>query len=178
MCFVAAQFADLLWPVLLAVGIEQVRIDPEGTAFAQLIFVKYPYSHSLLALAAWGVLLSLLYGALTGQRRAAPVILALVLSHFLLDWVTHVPDLPLYPGGPKVGLGLWNSPPGTIAIEGSLFAAGVWIYARATRARDRIGRWAFAGLVALLLGLYVASIVGPPPPSVAALVGATLGGAA
>jgi len=168
--FAAAQLADLLWPIFLAVGLEQVRIDPEGTAFAQLTFVSYPYSHALLSLIAWGVLFGAIYAAITRDRAALPLLAALVVSHWALDWLTHLQDLPLYPGGSaRVGFGLWNTPPGTLAVELPMYAIGVWIYARTTRARDRIGRWGFIGLVAVLLGAYFASVAGSPPPSVPVL---------
>ena len=135
--FAAAQLADLLWPVLLAVGLEQVRIDPGNTAFTPLDFVSYPYSHSLLLLVVWGITFGWLYRLVTGDGRAFLVIAALVVSHWVLDFVTHRPDMPLYPGGPKLGLGLWNSVPGTMAVELTMYAAGLWVYFRATRARDR-----------------------------------------
>jgi hypothetical protein len=93
------------------------------------------------------------------------VLAGLVLSHWLLDLLTHRPDLPLAPGAPKVGLGLWNSVPATVVVEAALFLAGVWLYATATRARNRTGRLALWGLVALLALIYVANGVGPPPPS-------------
>ena len=161
--FAAAQFADLLWPVLLAFGIEEVRIDPGNTAMTPLDFVSYPYSHSLLLLCVWGVVLAAIV------RRNVVVVAALVISHWFLDFFTHRPDMPLYPGGAKVGLGLWNSVPAAMAIEAAMFAAGVWMYAGATRARDRQGRWGFWALVAFLVVVYVANVAGPPPPSVPAI---------
>jgi hypothetical protein len=168
--FGAAQFADLLWPLLVAAGIEQVRIDPGNTAFTPLDFVSYPYSHSLLLLIAWGLMLGLLYRLLSRTNgRALVVLAALVVSHWVLDAVTHRPDMPLYPGGPKIGLGLWNSVPWTMAVELPLYAAGVWIYARCTRARNAIGRWAFLGFAIFLVVIYIVNVLGPPPPSVAAL---------
>ena len=97
------------------------------------------------------------------------VIASLVVSHWVLDVITHRPDMPLYPGSPKFGLGLWNSIPLTMAVEVPLYAVGVWIYMRTTRARDGIGRWAFAAFVPFLVFVYIANIVGPPPPSVAAI---------
>jgi hypothetical protein len=170
--FVAAQLADLLWPALLAVGLEQVRIDPGNTAFTPLDFVSYPYSHSLALLAAWAVLLALVV-------RSAPLVVALlVVSHWLLDWMTHRPDMPLYPDGPRYGLGLWNSIPATVAIELAMFAAGVWMYARSTRPRDAAGRWGFVTFVAFLLVAYATNVVGPPPPSVTAIWIASITGAA
>jgi hypothetical protein len=96
-------------------------------------------------------------------------IAALVVSHWILDFISHRPDMPLWPGGPKVGLGLWNSIPATLAVEFALFAGGVWLYVSATRARDRVGTWALAAFVLLLAVLYLAAVFGPPPPSVQVL---------
>lgn len=183
--FAAAVFADLLWPLLVALGVEHVRITPGITASTPLEFISYPYSHSLLTLivlgAGFGWLARLRAGSFAGQvgaaghARSGPgarigfVVFALVISHWVLDVVTHIPDMPLYPGGPKFGLGLWNSVPGTIAVETALFAAGVWIYARATEARDTIGRWAFVGITVFLFVGFVVNANGTPPPSVNAL---------
>ena len=55
-----------------------------------------------------------------------------------------------------------------------MFAAGVWLYAKATRPRDAVGRWALAALVALLLFFYAGAAFGPPPPSVTAVAIGTL----
>lgn len=176
--FGAAQLADILWPLFLAAGLEQVRIDPGNTAFTPLDFASYPYSHSLALLALWGVALAVLSRPLARGRHVFAVVSALVVSHWVLDFITHRPDLPLYPGGPKFGLGLWNSIPATVAIEVPMFAAGLWIYTNTTRPRDRIGKWAFGSLVVTLLLIYVANIFSPPPPSVKALtIVAALGGA-
>jgi hypothetical protein len=189
----ATQIADLLWPVFLAVGIEQVRIDPGNTAVTPLDFVSYPYSHSLLLLVVWGILFAALMVRLKpdATHSAAPrpyvasafgrtfvLMVALVVSHWFLDWITHRPDMPLYPGGPKFGLGLWNSVVATVAIETAMYVVGLWIYIRSTRARDGIGRWGFWALAAFLPVVYVANILGPPPPTVSALwMSAAAGGA-
>jgi len=173
--FVAAQLADLLWPLLVATGVEQVRIDPGNTVVTPLDFVSYPFSHSLLLLVVWGVLLGTVVAS--GLSRTFVVIAALVVSHWFLDFFTHRPDMPLFPGGPKVGLGLWNSFAATVAIEFALYAAGLWIYLRATRARNAQGRWGFWTLAAFLAVAYVANITSPPPPSVTAIwLGGLLGG--
>jgi hypothetical protein len=167
----ASQFADMLWPVLVAVGLEQVRIDPGNTAFTPLDFVSYPYSHSLVTLVIWGVAFGAVYKMATGRNgRAFVVLAALVVSHWVLDWITHRPDMPLYPGGPAYGLGLWRSVPATMFVEGMMFGIGVAIYMRATRARDTIGRWGFLSLTAFLAVIYVANVVSSPPPSVNAIV--------
>jgi hypothetical protein len=168
--FLASQFIDLLWPALLLLGVERVRIEPGITAMTPLDFVHYPVSHSLLAVLGWGAALGLGYYALRRQRREALVLGLLVASHWLLDALVHRPDLPLYPGdSPLVGLGLWQSVPGTLVVELSLFALGTGIYLRTTEARDATGRWALYGLVAFLLLLYAGSVLGPPPPGVDAI---------
>jgi hypothetical protein len=175
--FAAAQLADLLWPVLVFAGIEHVRIDPGNTAMTPLDFVSYPFSHSLATLLVWAVAFAFVFTR--EPTRATPwVLMGLVVSHWVLDFATHRPDMPLYPGGPKVGLGLWNSVPATVVVESAMFAAGLWMYLRATRARDAIGRWATVGLVVLLLAAYVGNIFGGPPPSVDAIaIAGAIGGA-
>ena len=175
--FAAAQFADLLWPVLVALGIEQVRIQPGITAFTPLDFISYPYSHSLLLLCVWGGVFGAICAAVVRDHRVWLVVFALVVSHWVLDWITHRPDMPLYPGSAKVGLGLWNSVPATIVVEVAMFVAGVWMYTRSTRARDRTGTRAFAAFVGFLFAAYAANL-GPPPPSVAAIVWVGMAGGA
>ena len=166
--FAAAQFADLLWPVLLAAGIESVRIDPGNTAFTPLDFVSYPYSHSLVLLAAWGVMFGALARIAGIGTRAAVLLCALVVSHWVLDVLTHRADMPLYPGSRVYGLGLWNSVPATLIIEFALYAAGLWLYTRTTTPRDRVGRWALVAFALFLVVVYLAA-ASAPPPSIAAI---------
>ena len=146
-----------------------MRIDPGNTAFTPLDFVSYPYSHSLLLLFVWGAVMAVLCSPFARGRRVVAVISGLVVSHWVLDVLTHRPDMPLYPGGPKLGLGLWNSIPATVGVEVPMFVAGLWIYSRATHPRDGVGRWAFGALVVTLLLVYVGNIFSPPPPSVQAI---------
>ncbi len=168
--FAATAFLDLLWPVLVLLGIEEVRIEPGNTAFTPLDFVRYPWSHSAAMALVWSVLFGVIVLGASRDRTGALVSGALVFSHWVLDLVSHRPDLPLWPGGPRVGLGLWYSVPATLAVEGAIFAAGVWLYVAATRPRDRVGRWGLAGLVALLAVAYLSDrLGGPPPPSAAAV---------
>ena len=167
----ASQLADILWPFFLALGLEEVRIAPGITAFTPLDFVSYPYSHSLVMLVVWGLVFGAIYRMVTGRNgRVFIVLAALVVSHWILDWISHRPDMPIYPGGPKFGLGLWNHVAATIIVEGIMFAAGIWIYVRATRARDAVGRWGFVSLMAFLAVLYVVNAISSPPPSVNAIV--------
>ena len=168
----AAWLLDLLWPVFLLIGIEHVVIGPRGASpFLTLEFTHYPWSHSLVMTLVWSALAGGLYWAFTKYKAGAVTIAALVTSHWVLDFVTHRPDLPLWPGGPKAGLGLWHSPAGTIVIEVLLFAIGVAIYMRAKRPSV-----AFWSLIAFLVIAYVANIVGPPPPNVRALAIGALAG--
>jgi membrane-bound metal-dependent hydrolase YbcI (DUF457 family) len=163
--FLAAQFADMLWPVFLLLGWEQVRIAPGITRVTPLDFVSYPYSHSLAAQLIWGVAFGLVYFAIWRDGRAAAILAACVPSHWLLDYVTHRPDMPLFPGSARYGLGLWNSLPGTLTAELGIYGAGVALYLGATRAKDRTGVYALWSLLTLLFVLYFASTFGPPPPS-------------
>ena len=90
-------------------------------------------------------------------------------THWVLDFVAHRPDMPIYPGGAKYGLGMWHSIPLTISVEYVLFAAGIALYVSTTRAKDAAGNLALWSLVGLLGVLYPVSLFGPPPPSVQAL---------
>ncbi|HEV8498935.1 MAG TPA: hypothetical protein VGQ56_18790 [Gemmatimonadaceae bacterium] len=168
--FVAAQLADLLWPIFLLLGWEHVSITQSTNPFLTLDFTNYPWSHSLAMELAFGAALGALYFAVTRYSGGAIVVALLVPSHWVLDLIVHRPDLPLYPGGTaRFGLGLWNNPTATMLVEGIVFVAGLTIYARATRPRDRIGRYGLWALAAFLVVLYLVSSFSPPPPSVKAL---------
>jgi membrane-bound metal-dependent hydrolase YbcI (DUF457 family) len=160
----AVEFVDFLFPVFVLLGLEALRVDPGNTKVAPYDFFRYPFTHSLATGLGWGLLLGLVYFALRRNGRGAAVVGLAVVSHWVLDWITHRPDMPLWPGGPKVGLGLWNSVAGTVIVEGAIFIVGVALYVRATRARDRVGHWALWSLVLLLVLLYLGSLAGPPPP--------------
>ena len=169
--FLACQFADLLWPTLVVLGIERVEVDPGNTAVTPLNFVSYPYSHSMVMLLLWSALFALAYRMIKGwHAHAMAVIATLVFSHFVLDFVTHRPDLPLTVTGPqRVGLGLWNFPIAALAIEVTLFTVGTAVYVVVTRARDRVGSLGLWALIAFLSAIYFAAIFGPPPPNAAAV---------
>jgi hypothetical protein len=174
----ASSFIDLVWPVLLLAGVERVRIDPGGGPFTRLDFESYPWSHSAVMAAAWAVGFGAVYALRTGYRRGAVVVGALVASHWLIDLVSHLPDLPVWPGGPKLGLGLWRSTPATLGVELALFAGGIALYVAGSSATRRAGSWGLAGWIVMLLFFYVSSLVSPPPPSVTAIGVASLLGSA
>jgi membrane-bound metal-dependent hydrolase YbcI (DUF457 family) len=167
--FIAPTLADLLWPIFLLLGWEHAHVVPGPNPFLVLWLDDYPISHSLFTLIIWGTVFGYLYKTRTGDRRAGLVLALLVVSHWVLDFITHRPDEPIYPGGPEVGLGLWNSVAGTVIIESLMLAVGVAIYARNTRARDGIGRWGFWALVALLAASYAASFFSPLPTDMRAV---------
>ena len=171
---VAAAFLDVVWPVLVLLGVERFRIVPGFTAINPFDFVYYPWSHSLLMTAVWALLFALVYFAVRGDRAGAVWLGIVVASHWVLDFVSHRPDLPLYPGGEaRLGLGLWQSVPATFAVEGLMFAAGIALYMQSTKAKDRIGTVAWWAFIALLVVLYIPGPWSPPPPSenVVAIVG-------
>jgi len=162
---VAAYLIDLLWPIFLLIGIEHVRIDPGNTVFTPLDFESYPWSHSLLMVVIWGALLAMVVRRADARTRF--IIFSLVVSHWILDVITHRPDMPLWPGAsPRLGLGLWNSIPATLVVEGAIFAIGISMYVRATRARDRIGSIGFWALIVFQIAIWVSQPWSPPPPNV------------
>ena len=166
---------DLLWPVFLLLGVERATIERGANPFLNFSFDSYPWSHSLAMAIAW----ALLYGALAHfftRSVAVGWVSALgVVSHWICDAIVHRPDLPLWPGSSIfVGMGLWNSVPATLAVELPMFAAGVWLYTKATRPKDAVGRWALAALVAVLLFFYAGAAFGPPPPNMTAAAIGTL----
>jgi hypothetical protein len=174
--FAAAAFLDLVWPLLVLAGVEHVAIAPGNTAFTPLDFQSYPYSHSLLMSLVWALVFGGAY--LLHKRRvlSAVVIGVLVMSHWVLDAIAHRPDLPLIPGGSeRVGFGLWDSIAGTLAVELTMFATGLVIYLRTTRALDRTGTWGFVALAAFLLVIYAGAVFGPPPPSANAVAWSDMG---
>jgi len=160
----AAQFLDELWPILLLIGLEQVKIVPGLMAASPLDFVYYPISHSLVMAITWGILVGASYFALVRYSPGAWMMAVLVVSHWFLDLPMHRPDLPLFgANGAKVGWGLWNSVPATFAIEFGIFAIGVAIYLRGTRALDRVGSWGLWAYIVALAVVYMASSSAPPP---------------
>jgi membrane-bound metal-dependent hydrolase YbcI (DUF457 family) len=165
----APMLPDLIWPILLLLGVEHVRIEPGNTKLTPLDFYDYPWTHSLLMSLVWAVLFALFYFAVNRYARGAVILAFGVFSHWVLDFLTHRADLPLWPGGPKVGLGLWNIPAAELTLESLLFVAGLAIYIRGTSARDRIGSLGMWAFIVFLAVVFIANVLGPPPPSVNAI---------
>lgn len=165
---------DLLWPIFLLIGREHVVIQPNSNPFLRLDFVSYPISHGLVAVIGWATLFAALYFGIARYALGAIAIWIGVISHWLLDYVVHRPDLPLYAGGRLLGLGLWNHRWLTIVIEVSMFFIAIWTYQRQTRAKNKIGQYGFWAFILFLLITYGLAAFGPPPPSVRAIAVGTL----
>jgi hypothetical protein len=181
--FIAVQWADLLWPVLLLLDVEKVNIRPDNPNFP-LQFVSYPVTHSLLMGVIWGLVFGVIYWWRTapkirlqassvgvGHNRSGAIILGLcVLSHWILDLIVHAPDLPLLPAdSPKLGLGLWDHPLATAIVECAIFAVGLILYLKNTRAKNKTGKWSLWLLVVLLVVNQFAGQFSPLPPSAHAI---------
>jgi LexA-binding, inner membrane-associated putative hydrolase len=168
--FLATGFADCLWPIFLLLGWERVRIAPGITKMTPLDFTSYPWSHSLLMDALWAAAFAAIYFAVRRYKIGAWVVAAGVLSHWVLDWISHRPDMPLTPWSQqKYGLGLWNSVFGTVVIELLLFFGGLFVYLKDTAPTDRTGKYALWSFVALMVALWLGAVFGPPPPSETAI---------
>jgi hypothetical protein len=165
----AVSWVDLLWPLLLLAGIETVQLLPGSRQHPPIDFLSYPWSHSLFMDLVWAGLLALVLGR-AWARREQVIFGALVVSHWVLDWLSHRPDMPLWPGSARYGLGLWNHLAATIAVEVLLFAACLATYLRATRAKGRAGHWSLWSFVAFMGLIYIGDMSGgAPPPNVTAL---------
>jgi hypothetical protein len=168
----SAQLMDLLWPLFLLAGLEHVRIVPGITAFNPLDFYDYPITHSLVGSAFWAAAFAGGRMALRRKSQGAALLAAGVLSHWVLDVISHRPDVPVLPRGPYLGLGLWNSIPATLVVELLMFLAGVAIYVRGGGAgRRRVSFWLF---IAFLLAVFLAAAFGPAPPDTRTLAWSAL----
>jgi hypothetical protein len=172
--FFAAQFLDLLFPILVLSGIEHVRIIQNISPFTRLDLYDYPISHSLFFSLIWSSLVGGLYFIRKKNLKGSMIIGCAVLSHWILDFISHTPDMPLIPGlHTVVGLGLWNSPVGTIIVESALFVLGIIFYLQTTKAKDKLGKILPWTIILFLAISYAANILSVPPsdPTPMAIVG-------
>ena len=168
--FMATQFVDLLWPMLLLLGWEHARINPGNTVVTPLDFYDYPITHSLVGALLWSCAFGGIYFAIRRDTRNALIGGGIVFSHWILDFLTHRPDLSLGLGGSTYfGLGLWNSLVGTMVVEVGMFAVGIVLYLQTTRTKDRIGSIGFWSLVVFLGLIYIGNLFGPPPPEMSSI---------
>jgi hypothetical protein len=161
--FLATQLLDVLWAPFVLLGIEKVRIVPGITAANPLDLYYMPYTHSLVAALAWSFVGGLVYRlvARSASPRTAVLVGLAIFSHWVLDFLVHRPDLPLYDNTAKVGLGLWNHPAIALGLEAVFLFGGLWL-CLGSRIRRSLGTIVFA---VLMLALQVYVFLGPPPPS-------------
>ena len=177
-CYAAACALDLLWPIFLLLGLEQVDLATPGSRFTPVTFTAYPWSHSLVMSLVWGIALAGIARWRGVSAGTATLLGFLVPSHWVLDFISHAPDMPLWPGtSPKLGLALWNSVPATYFVEGAMWVAALALYLGARRPTGWKGWVAFASFVLVCTALWAPGPAAPPPPSVTALgVVALIGG--
>jgi hypothetical protein len=168
--FFSVALVDTMWGVFLLTGWEQARIFPGLTPVTPIEFTSYPITHSLVAGLIWATIAgAIVYSWPTRDtsrhhRLKAVVVAIAVASHWFLDLVVHIPDLPLAgDSSPKFGLALWRSLPATLVVEFAVFLAGFALYLgwRSRSGKGRLGR--VISLAGLLVILYLASLLGPPP---------------
>lgn len=162
--FAAGQALDLIWPVLVLSGIEQVSVEPDATVVTPLNFQHYPYSHSLLMTLIYSLLGAFIAWKFYKGVRAAVVIGGTILSHWVLDLVTHKPDLPLAFGDMKLGMGLWNSVWGTFVIEFGIFVLGIYLYLTKSPLVNRKQKLTFWSMILFLSLIYFGNLFGPKAP--------------
>jgi hypothetical protein len=169
--FLAVQLPDVLWGIFLLLGWEHARIVPGHTAVTPLEFLDYPISHSLVGVLAWSFVAAALYYSwptrdTSRHWQAAAVVGLAVFSHYPLDVLVHIADLPLSGNSSfKLGLGLWNNPVATLAAEAVVFGAGLAIYLSRGSNRHPVRLPRMLVVVLVLVGTYLASSFGPLPPS-------------
>ncbi len=162
----ASMLADFLLWLLMFAGIEHVQFKAGIGAANYLAASDTAISHSLLMDGLWAALLAAAYFLKRRSPRGAWVIFGAVLSHWLLDWISHRPDMPLSPGLHRYfGLGLWSSIPAALIVEGGFWVLAVILYARATRPKTRLGTYAYWTVVGVLTLAWYNNLAGPPPPN-------------
>jgi hypothetical protein len=170
--FLAVQLCDVLWGAFLLLGWEHVRIVTDGSSLLPFEFYDYPISHSLVGTLVWSVVAAALYYSWPTRDtirhwQAAALVGLAVFSHFVLDVLVHLPDLPLSGNdSPKLGLGLWKHPLTVMVMELVSLGLGLTIYVALRSHRHPVRPIRLTLLVLVLVGTYLASEYGPPPPSV------------
>ena len=165
--FIAVQLLDVGWSLLVFLGIEKVRIVPGITASNPFDLYYMPYTHSLVAAIGWAVAATILCKVLLNLRNWSAGILvgAAVFSHWVLDFLVHRRDLPLYDNAAKVGLGIWNYPIIALSLETLLLFGGMMLYLRRTKPLNSVGRLGPPIFGILMLAIQGYIFFGPPPAS-------------
>src|SRR6266566_6684681 len=83
-------------------------------------------SHSIPAVLVFALVGFVAYAVATRDWTGALVIAAVILSHLFLDWITGYK--PTWPGGPMIGLPLYDHPLADFFVEGVLIVFGALLY--------------------------------------------------
>jgi len=170
--FVAAQLVDIGFAALLIPGVEAMRIVPGITAMNPMDLHHMPYTHSLLGALIWAKIFGVLVWFATKRKEAAIGAALVVVSHWFIDLIVHIPDLTLYGMPPKLGLGLWNHPLIAMPLEILLIGGAFLYYMRRTEAPGGNRRlWVLAALLAVAQAV---DWFGPKEPAYSLAVPATM----
>lgn len=162
----ASMLADMLSFVFVLIGLEHWRVVPGGRGIDSMELYDIGLSHSLLMDVVWGVVFAALYRWRRRDNAGVVMVFIAVVSHWVLDWISHKPDMALAPGTTAVhGLGLWTSPLWTVVVEGGLWLAALVSYVRMTRANNRAGVYVFWAGVALLTLSWIPNFTASAPPA-------------
>ncbi len=161
--FLAVQFVDILFFPFVLLGLERMNIVENFTESTHFELVFMPYTHSLVASMFWAGVAYALFRWLIVKNNSVAIVVALaVFSHWLLDLVTHTPDLPLWSDASlKLGLGLWNNAIATYVVEAILLLLALWLYLRSTTATSAVGKYGMSIFIVFLLLLNIVNIFGP-----------------
>jgi len=168
--FIAVQWVDILWTVLVFFGVERVHVEPGVNPSGPLVFDYYPYTHSLMAAIGWAAVAYGLFRFLLargqGSQLAAGMLGLCVFSHWMLDLVVHLPDLPLVDESRKVGLGLWYHPMLELAVELVLLFGGLAFYFARSPRLTKARKATLLIFCLVMTAFQLAGSFGPPPPSI------------
>ena len=165
--FIATQWLDVLWSILVLLDVERMRVVPGFTEANSYDLYYMPYTHGLAGSIVLSIVLGAVVAAFVSENRARTLFLVAVasFSHWLLDLIVHVADLPLYDNSVKVGFGLWHHVMLSFPLELILLGIGAWLFARSAKFVDAKGIFVFAAFLILLILIQVYANFGPPPTS-------------
>lgn len=131
--FIAAQLVDWAFFALAAIGVERMRIEPGATVMVPFDLYDMPYTHSILGTGAWALAFGIVIAIWHRDTLAGLVSALVVASHWVLDWLTHRPDLTFAGGENAYGLGLWNHPEVAMPLEIGITLAAFLFYINRSR---------------------------------------------
>jgi peptidoglycan/LPS O-acetylase OafA/YrhL len=160
--FIAGQLVDWAFFAFVLADVEHLRLSPGISVMNPMDLYHMPYTHSLAGTFVFAAGFAVLIWLATRNRIGALIGGAVVVSHWFADWLVHVPDLTLWGGPPKLGLGLWNHPAIAMPLELGLTALAFYLLIRARRPSRR-GMLALAVLAGVMLLVQAVNWFGPPP---------------